>query len=94
MNLKSRLDRLTRATTGPQGACPHLPPVVVTENEDGGEVFERDAARDTRVCWCGRERLRIVIRYEDNWRGMGGGNEPDEPGTIRLRWPEDSEPAR
>ena len=98
MNLKSRLNRLEQAATGPQGTCPHLPPVVVTENEDGGEPFERrDAATDTRRCWCGRERLRIRIVYTEEWPGAGSSNEPaaDEPGTIRLRWPEDDgrEPA-
>jgi hypothetical protein len=67
---------------------------VVTEDsseagEDGGEDFEqRDAARDTRRCWCGRERLRIRIVYADDWRGAGSSNEPHEAGTVRLRWPE------
>ena len=72
MNLKSRLDRLAKAATGPQAPCPHLPPVVVTEDEDGGAApFERDAARDTRECWCGRERRRIRIVYTD--QGPTGG---------------------
>ena len=91
MNLRSRLDRLTRAATGPQGTCPHLPPVVVTEDsEDGGEVFERNVATDTRECWCGRERLHIRIVYTATWPpGGAGSNEPDEPDTVRLRWPDD-----
>ena len=94
MNLKSRLDRLTRAATGPQGTCPHLPPVVVTkDSEDGGEVFERDAATDTRQCWCGRERLRIRIVYTEHGPGADSSNEPDESGTIRLRWPEEADEA-
>jgi len=73
MNLKARLSRLRQAATPQQqGACPHLPPVVVTEDEDGGEVFEqRAAATDTRHCWCGRERLRIRVVYTD--QGPTGG---------------------
>ncbi len=92
MNLKNRLVRLEQAAAGPQGTCPHLPPVVVTEDgeDGGGEGFEqRDAATETRVCWCGRERLRIRIVYTDDGRGTGSSNEADEAGTIRLRWPED-----
>ena len=90
MNLKSRLNRLEQVSAGPQGTCPHLPPVVVTEDtEAGSEPFERAAATDTRQCWCGRERLRIRIVYTDAWPGAGSSNEPDEPGTIRLRWPDE-----
>ena len=72
MNVKTRLARLRQAATGPLGACPHLPPVVVTEDEDGGEVFEpRAETTDTRRCWCGRERLRIRIVYTDEWQAAG-----------------------
>ena len=61
MNLKNRLDRLEQAAACRQVACRHLPPVVMIENEDGGEPVEHAEATDPRTCWCGRERLRIWI---------------------------------
>jgi len=82
VNLKSRLARLEQGTAPPQGACPHQPPVIVAEDESGG------TATDTRVCWCGRERLRIRIVYADAWRGAEGSG-LDGPEVVRLRWPDD-----
>jgi len=76
VNLKSRLARLEQGAAPPGGYCSHLPPVVVTEDEDGGEVFEQRAeTTDTRVCWCGRGRLRIRIVYTETWPDNGRGAE-------------------
>jgi len=48
VNLKSRLARLEQVAAPPQGAYPHLPPLVAFPAE-GGEAGARLKARDTRV---------------------------------------------
>lgn len=84
MNLKSRLDRL-KERAAPQGTCLHLPPLVAFPAE-GAEAGERLKARDTRVCWCGRDRLRIRVVYTEDERPAAAGEAGE---VIRLRWPED-----
>ncbi len=96
MNLKSRLDRLKAQAAPPGGPCPHLPPVIVeTGNDWRGEPHERDVTRDTRVCWCGRERLHIRIVYSEAGSPNGAAADSQalgyDPPTVRLRWPEEAQ---
>jgi len=77
VNLKSRLARLEQGAAPSQGACPHLPPLV---------TFPAEGEQRVRVCWCGRERLRIRVVYTEDKRPAAAGEAGE---VIRLRWPED-----
>lgn len=63
------MHRLTRRVVNMErrtmsGTCPHRPPLVVYEND--WHAPARKPPRE-RPCWCGRPRLCIVVRYEEDW---------------------------
>lgn len=60
--LAARVESLERHRAA-RGCCPHLPPLVVHEND------WRPAAkpRQEPPCPCGRPRVRVVVRYVADW---------------------------
>jgi len=74
--LARRVANAEQRTFGP-GACPHRPPLVVFEND--WHKPARKVPKD-RPGWCGRPRLRVVVRYVSNWHDRHGDDaeKPDE----------------
>ncbi len=67
--LERRVATMERHTL--RGTCPHRPPLVVYED---GKSRRRPAEAP---CWCGRPRLRVTVRYLEDWANRY--REPEEP---------------